>query len=227
MDDVQGFSSLVDHIYDAALDPTRWVIALDKTAAFVGWPAGALYSKDPISKTGRLFHVSGVTADYVQSYFEKYVRLDPFTTARFFFPVQQVVSCADVMTHNQYRETTFYKEWAKPQGWVDFVSASLEKSLTRYAECGIFRHARNGVTDEAARRKLGLIISHIRRAVTIADMLDVRALQEETIVATLDLLTVGVFLVDGKGRIAHANRVGRRLLDSRTALRRDGDRLSA
>src|SRR5262245_11361014 len=44
--------------------------------------------------------------------------------------------------------------------------------------------------------------------------------------AAFDLLTIRIILVDAKSRIVHANNVGRKLLDERSAIRRDGDYLS-
>ena len=41
-----------------------------------------------------------------------------------FFPVEQVFSTTDIMPHEEFRETIFsFKEWVRPQGWIDFVSA--------------------------------------------------------------------------------------------------------
>ena len=107
MDNVSQFSSVIGDIYDAALDSTSWPEALHKIAGFVGGPAAALYAKDTIRKTGIAFHVSGIEPSFTQSYFEKYVNLDPFTTARFFFPVGQVISTKDVMPHEEFFKTVF------------------------------------------------------------------------------------------------------------------------
>ena len=45
--------------------------------------------------------------------------------------------------------------------------------------------------------------------------------------ATLDLLTVGIALVDGAGRLVHANEAAQAMLDSKSAVRKDGDVLTA
>ena len=104
----------------------------------------------PFARLGMSFYVHGIEPEFVKSYFEKYITLDPFTTTRFFFAVERVISTKDIMTHDEFQATQFYKEWAQPQGWIDFISAALEKSSTAYAECGVFRHKRDGATDEAA-----------------------------------------------------------------------------
>ena len=174
MGEVEQVSELIGDIYDASLDPALWCPVLQQIGYFVGGPAAALFAKDMVHKTGNLFFAYGVKPEFTQSYFDKFVRLDPFTTSRFFFPVEQVISVKDIMPHEEFWQIVFFKEWAKPQGWIDFVSALLEKSYVTYAECGIFRHENDGVTDDEARRKMQLIIPHVRRAVSIGKVVDLK-----------------------------------------------------
>ncbi len=204
-DEATQVSSLIGGIYDAALDPDLWPRTLKSIGQFVGGPAAALYAKDTVRKTGNVFYVHGVEPEFVQSYFDKYVTLDPFTTTRFFFAVERVISTKDIMTHDEFWATQFYKEWARPQGWIDFISAALEKSSTTYAECGVFRHKRDGATDEAACRNMRLIIPHIRRAVLIGKVIEQHQVKADALADVLDGIAAALVLVDAAGRIVQAN----------------------
>jgi DNA-binding CsgD family transcriptional regulator len=226
-DEAAQVSHLIGEIYDAALDPELWPEALRHLGDFIGGPAAALYAKDTVRKTGNVFYVHGIEPGFMQSYFDKYVTLDPFTTARFFFDVEQVISTAAIMTHEEFFATRFFKEWAGPQGWIDFVSASLEKSATAYAECGVFRHRRDGATDADARRRMGLVISHIRRAVLIGDVVEQRKLEAAAFADVLDGIAAALVLVDGAGRIVHANAPALSLLREETVLRGTGGKFAA
>ena len=188
MDESEIVSRLIGFIYDAALDPGLWPSALQQIGEFVGGPAAALYSKDTVRKTGNVFYEFGVEPRFVQSYFDKYVKFDPFTTTRYFFPVEHVVSMKDIVPHEEYRQTTFFKEWAKPQGWSDFVSASLEKSTTTYAECGVFWHERDGVTTDEACSRMSLLIAHIRRAMLIGKVIETHKVEAAALADTLDAI---------------------------------------
>jgi DNA-binding CsgD family transcriptional regulator len=75
-------------------------------------------------------------------------------------------------------------------------------------------------------QRMSDIAPHVRRAVTITDLLEVRALQSEMLSQTFDLLTTGIVLTDAKARIVHANSVALKYLDQSDGIRRDGDRLS-
>jgi DNA-binding CsgD family transcriptional regulator len=64
------------------------------------------------------------------------------------------------------------------------------------------------------------------RALAISDALDLRTLASEPLAATLDALTVGVFLLDRQGRVVHMNRAAERQLNRRNALRIVNHRLA-
>src|SRR5262245_20468001 len=148
----EQLSQLIGDIYDAALDQAQWSAALRKTRAFVGGSSAALYSKNAVRKTGKMYFQEGdISFEFRQLYIDKYAGLDPFTTAHFFGEIEQPMAIADVMPYDEFRATRFYKEWVRPQGLVDNVTAALDKSSTSAVLFSIFRHERDGLVDDAAR----------------------------------------------------------------------------
>ena len=190
-----------------------WSPVLARAADFVGGSAAALFSKDPAANSGDVYYQAGIDPYYQQLYFEQYVGLDPSTIGHFFAEVEQPVAIADLMPYDEFLETRFYREWVRPQGLVDFVSAALEKSATSVAMFGVFRHERNGVVDDEARRRMRLILPHIRRAVLIGKLFKLKQAEAASFADILDSLSAGMFLVDGRGAIVHANSAGRDFLD--------------
>src|SRR5262249_45631498 len=165
MSEAERLSGLIGEIYDAALDPPLWPKVLAKSARFVEGFSAALVFKDATRKSGNLYYDTGdIEPHYKQLYFENYVRLDPSTTSHVLAEIGEPVATADIMPYDEFLETRFYKEWARPQQLVDFVTAVLEKSSTGAALFGVFRHERNGPADDEMRRRMRLIIPHIRRA---------------------------------------------------------------
>ncbi len=118
-------------------------------------------------------------------------------------------------------------EWARPQGFVDFISAVLDRTTISSAIFGVFRHERNGLVDERARRQMRLIAPHIRRAVLIGRMFEFKAGEVATFVDALDGLSTSMYLVDADGRLIHANAAGRVLLAEDDILGSAGGRLVA
>jgi DNA-binding CsgD family transcriptional regulator len=228
MDEAQQLSTLIGGIYDAALDPALWPLALRKAGNFVKGPSATLFSKDATSKTGVIYyHDGGIDPRYVDLYFEKYVKLDPSTTAHFFAEVEEPFATADVLAYDEFLETRFYKEWVKPQRLVDFIASVLDKSVTNVALFGVFRHERDGVADDAARRAMRLIVPHVRRAVLISRTIELKSAAADTFVTVLDGLNAGMFLVDTEGRIVHANMAGHTMLADGSFLRAVGGKLSS
>jgi DNA-binding CsgD family transcriptional regulator len=72
-----------------------------------------------------------------------------------------------------------------------------------------------------------LVIPHIRRAALISRVIDLKRAEAATLIDLLDGISAGMFLVNGSGRIVHANASGHAMLAQRSLLRADGGRLAA
>jgi DNA-binding CsgD family transcriptional regulator len=212
-------SALIGDVYDAALDPALWIDVLTKTADFVGGPAASLVSKDAASKTGEFAFQAGLDPKYVRLYFDKYIRLDPNTTGQVLAKIEEPVSVVDFLPYDEFVETRFYREWARPQGLVDAVSSVLERSTTSAVLVLVFRHARDGLVDNETRRRMRLVVPHIRRAALIGKVIDLKKAEAASLADSLDGISAGMFLVDATGRIVHANTAGHTLLDNANVLR--------
>jgi DNA-binding CsgD family transcriptional regulator len=225
MDETKRFSRVIGEIYDATLDPARWPAVLELTASFVGGCASALFMKDAARKTHNIVHTWGYDPVYSRMYLEKYVKLDPFTTGQFFFEVERPVTLADLMPHDDFRETRFYTEWVRPQHWIDALGVTLDKSVTTYAAHSVIRHERDGIADDVARRRMGLLAPHMRRAVLISKVIDLQKIEAAMLADTLDGLVTAMLLVEAGGRIVHANAAGYALLAEARILRSSNGKL--
>jgi PAS domain-containing protein len=205
MDQTEQLLELVGDIYDAALDSSLWSEVVSKAARFVGGSAAAIFSKSPIDGNGDVHYESGTDPHYRQLYFEKYVKLDPATAGHYFADIGDPIAVENIMPYREFMETRFYKEWARPQGIVDFVSAVLDKSVTSAALFCVFRYVRDGIVDDEARRRMRLIVPHIRRAVLVGRVIELRSAEAATFADTLDGLSAGMCLVDAAGQIVHTN----------------------
>ena len=171
--ETEQLMDLVGAIYDTVLDRTIWPDVLRKVSLFVDGAASAVFWEDAASDRGdAYFEDGGITAHYADLYFNKYVGLNPTTIPRLFANVEEPIATADLCPYGEFLQTRFYREWAEPQGLVDFISVTLEKAAAKAAMFGVFRHARHGVVDETARRRMRLLAPHIRRAVLISKVVD-------------------------------------------------------
>jgi DNA-binding CsgD family transcriptional regulator len=223
----ETLSEVIGAIYDATLDRSLWLDALRKSTEFVGGSAASLYSKNVAHKTGStVLHWNSKPAPRVIDYYNEYVKIDPVTSGQFQFDIGQAYSIEDCLPHSEFVETRIYQEWARPQGWVDHLGVTLEKSATSFSVFGIFRDDEQGLVDGEMRRRMQSIIPHIRRTVLIGNLLDLGSAEATAFVNTLDGLAAGVFLVDKNARIAFANASGQAILDEGEVLLRRNDALA-
>jgi DNA-binding CsgD family transcriptional regulator len=221
--DAESFSALVADIYDAALDPPSWRKVLKDICGFVqGGPSASLFWQDAVKRTGKTYYVWGGDPQYNQLYWDKYVGLNPFTAAAGHFAVGEIYSAVDILPLPQFLDSPFYKEWMTPQGWGDVLSTNLDKSATSRAVFSVARHARDGLVDDEMRRRMRLLVPHVRRSAMIGKLVNLSKVEAAVLADTLDGLQAGMFLVDAGGRLVHANLAGRAMLDQGNVLHANG-----
>jgi DNA-binding CsgD family transcriptional regulator/PAS domain-containing protein len=223
----EQISCLIGGVYDAALEPELWPSALGGLCRFVGGSMANIFWQDVVGKAAKKFFEWGNDPHYTQLYMEKYARLNPLFPAAYSFPVGDVFSQSEVMPFEELRETRIYKEWMKPQGYIDFIGCHLDKSATSCVPTTVIRHERDGMVDDEAMARMRLIVPHVRRAALIGNVINLRSCEAATLADALDGLAAGLFLVDEAGRIVHVNRSGRAMLEEGEILRTVGARLTA
>jgi len=222
--DCERLSSIISTIYDAALDHSLWESAIERVTRFVEGEGAGLFFKDVDAQHVFIPHSFGVQWPLPVHLFRQ---IYPAAAGLFRGEVEELISIRELMPFDQLMQTEFYEEWVRPRGFVDFVSAMLDKSATSAAIFGIFLHERHGPADSAVRHRLKLIVPHIRRAVLIARMFDLRLAESASLAETLDALSVCMFLVCDDRRIVHANAAGAALLEAGDVLRAAGGRVFA
>jgi DNA-binding CsgD family transcriptional regulator/PAS domain-containing protein len=227
MQEAEQILPLIGDIYDAALDPAAWMRALEKTGRFVGGRDVSLFVLDAARKTGNIRYQVGFDPHYGKLYFDKYVNFDPMNAAYLSLGVGEAYLYDSIVPRSELYETRFYQEWVKPQGWVDSVSVTLEKTGTSLACLNILYHESDGQADDAARQRLQVIAPHVRRAVMISSAMESKTTEAAAFADTLDGVSAGMFLVDANGQIVHANASGQAMLDERSVLRAGSGRLAA
>src|SRR3954453_4442265 len=186
-------SEIAGAIYDAALDPMSWRGVLERIMGFVGGQSIGLGGIDTVSKDLNVCYTFGCDPYYLQLQRDTYIKLDP-TAALIFSPPEQVVTITDLMPYEEYLDPRFYREWAQPQGWVDSANAVLDKSVTSFALLSVYRHAASGLVDELMRRRMRLVVPHVRRAVMIRKAIDLKTVKTAAFADTLDGLSAALFL---------------------------------
>ena len=216
--DDEMLTRLIGHIYDAALDAALWPWVLARIGEFVGGQAGGILSKDSVSKASTPHYHFGVDPHYVQIYSETHSKFDPVSTLPF-FDVEQIVSLPELVPYDEFCEGRFFNEWMRPQGLVDAANSVLEKSVLSCSFLTILRDEARGIVDDEMRWRMALVVPHVRRAVLIGQVIDLKQAEAATFADMLDGLSAGMFLIAADGRIVHANAAGHGMLSAGNCLR--------
>ena len=219
-------SQVVEDIYDAALDSARWKDTIATIAEYVGGQAGGLALKDCQGKNVNVFYDVGFDQECIEVYLETYSKFDPLAMAPL-FDIRQVASVPDLMPYDEYLKGRFYREWAKPQGWLDSANAIIDRAGASSTLLRIVTSKNTGLVDENMRGRMAQVVPHVRRATLVGKSIDLRQAEAAMLAETLDGLSAGVFLLDAKARVVHANDAARDILDEDDFLRSVGGRLVA
>jgi DNA-binding CsgD family transcriptional regulator len=216
MDEAGQLSSLIGDIYDAAADPSCWKRALEKTAGFIDAFAVSIVTQRRIEEPLQYDHFFGVDPCYQRIYEEKFSRRDPRNALNLFFKPGEVFSTFTVLPDRDMRDTQFYQEYIQPQRITDNLRCVFERNPISYL--GAFRCADNIRPAETTFQRMRLLVPHVKRAALIGAAVNGYKTKSATFIQMLDDLRTGVFLLDAKRRIVHANESARALLAQRILL---------
>jgi DNA-binding CsgD family transcriptional regulator/PAS domain-containing protein len=226
MGDDEKLTRLIAAIYDAALDCAMWPAVLAGIADFVDGRVGGLLTKDSNKKQIDVNWHAGVDTHYMRLYATTYSRLGPLATSPS-AEVGQIVGIPELVPYDEFLDSRFYREWAGPQRWVDVAVAVLEKSVDGGTYLVMSRDETSGMVDRTMRRRMALLVPHVRRAARIGKAIEIKHAQAATFADILDGLSAALFLVDAGGRIVYANSAADDMLGRGDLLRSVGGRLVA
>ena len=206
----RALSSLIASIYDCALDPSRWEHALNDIRQALDSHAAVLHLNDLRADRVLIHKHTGME----QCWLEQHARHIPEMHA--LLPRRPSLDEPHVLSRHVdgdlIENSPFVREWLKPQGLIDIMQLFLLHTPERFSGLGIAWHERHGVVTDDELELASLLLPHVRRAVTISNVLEVRTVKSTRMAATLDALRCAVVLTDEHGAILFANRSASNLL---------------
>lgn len=225
----RALSDVIGSIYDCTLDPSCWERTLTAITQVMSGESAILSLNDLrqdrllIDKNvgwgqfgieERQKHIPEIHAR-LNEWFAKAPSLDePFVASR--------------ELPSKYLESAPYVQHClKPLGIVDVMHLFLMYTPLHFSELVVARHERHGPITDREIEIGGLLLPHLRRAVAISNVLDVRAIERARMAEALDGLRCGVILTNSVGNILHANRSAEEMLRTGAVVQARGGILSA
>jgi DNA-binding CsgD family transcriptional regulator/PAS domain-containing protein len=224
---IETISALIGSIYDCALDPDLWDTTLISIQEMLRAHNASLNTIDLVNGRTTLIRTVGIDPYWLErlplhgAEIASWERL-PIASE---LPPDEPQVFSRHLPADIREQSVALREWAGPQGLVDSMGLTLIKSPTRYAHLGLGRHRNHGLYTEREVVLGRVLVPHIRRAVTIGDLIDMKAVETQRANQVLDALSAGVVLTDAEGKILHTNATAEAMMRAGTPIRGVGGTL--
>lgn len=214
--DAEWLSGVIASIYDCVLEPAGWERAIGAIADHFSF-ANAVLGILPLRSFAHELRVHYrfddewlAVAD--ATYIEDTVSLWGGQARIQAYPLDEPVIASDVTPIREWSRFRYWREILEPRQMIDAAVTPLAREPDLIGYFGLNRHADAGPIRREELDGLRLIMPHMRRAVTISKLFDLKAVEAKTFGAVLDGMACAVLLVDQNLRIVHANSAAEALL---------------
>ena len=202
----ERFSMLVERIYEAGLDPSRWKAFVEEFALTFDRAYVVLHGLDLM--TGTTLGLVGATyePESMKTYGEYYATKNLWAVQPAYGKVGPALTSEALLPREVLTRSEFYNEWLKPQ---DDIGTGGGVTLFREGERMLRLSANIRIRDAAATQLrliavLDRLAPHMRQAIQLTRRLWGATSPEEFHLA-FGRLTAATLLVDRAGRVTHLN----------------------
>lgn len=229
-DGLQRCSELIGAIYDCVIDPPRWPDVIGAIAREYSFANGMLSLHAFPSGVLLLMTGAGISAEWMERLagygpdaFETWGGAERISRMALDEPV--------VQSHQSQRSSwvgnRFHEEFAVPHGLFDAVAIPCVRDTTMVGSLTFGRAIAAGEVGEAELAPLRVIAPHVRRAIVISKLFDLKSVAAATFESAVDALAAGVILVDAEMRCLHVNPMARNVTGAGGALAIAGGKVAA
>jgi DNA-binding CsgD family transcriptional regulator len=200
-------SQVIGKIYDCALDPSLWAQALSDIRQFLNAQTCALALLDTQRMEMKFQYRVGSEPEWIVRQVEHYPEINEFVDHHLDngLSIDEPLVVSRLMSPAQMTASPYWSTHVRRQGLIDIAQINILRSPTRLAMLAIGRHERQGEYLDRDIDLIRLLIPHVRRAVTISNVLDMQTIEKTRVTEALDALNLGVILADEDGHVLHAN----------------------
>jgi DNA-binding CsgD family transcriptional regulator/PAS domain-containing protein len=215
--DAQVLSRILEVLYEAPLDTSRWEEFLRLTAAAVRGEAAALLMHDSSNFESRMSAEWGFHPDVSKHYAAHYGAIDVWRVAVTTSPDWLGTSEQFVPSASLAR-TEFYNDLLSPYEIPHGMFAMVERGRGRVANLSICRSAKGGPFNEQDLEILKFLKPHIQRAYRLHSEFARTHFRTAGLVSTLDAISTGVILLGPTMRVITMNQTAERIVSENDGL---------
>ena len=210
---IADYDTVVSDIYDAALSPAHWEVALTNLVSRFGrdrWDIAMLMWERLSPPAGRFVGSSGVHAVARQGYVHGFAGNNEWSVRGHSMPVGTVVHSDRLVNRSEFREGRFFNDYLTNFELEVGVLALLDRHGVDHL-CLCLPGPDNGPPDllEEATR---MLLPHIQRAVRIARRIGEAELSASSARTALDAAPSAILMCDASLRLTYVNPQGEALI---------------
>jgi hypothetical protein len=228
----QRLSEIIGWVYDCVIDPRRWPATMESICGELGFYSSVILLVD-LRNGDQKYLAEWNTTPFYQEMMRG-AAFTPDVAEIFERSRSQRRSIDEPMVLSRlgldrevYRQSPMYKEWAKPQGLCDGLNVTVLDDPPHLATLAVTKREVDGDFSDGEIDFMRLLAPHIRRAVTISGLIDMKAIEAEMLSSTLNSLSVGVVLTNATAEIVHANGAAHEMISKKSPIRQQHGRLAA
>ncbi len=228
MTSTKELSSLLETLYAAPLEPQKWQSFLDQLSTMTDISSGYLVASHP-TEGNRILAGGGLNFDpeIFHLYNEHYGANDPYRAPLIAKQKVGLIPGEELVDHATLVKSELYNEVLSRFDLEYMNMLSCYCSDVHADVLSLWRSPKHGPMDPASSHLLVTLLPHVQTALRLRTKVidcNVSNLFSET---ALDAMSIAAFLVTGKGRVRHMNRLAATYLESRDGLLLQGGRVTA
>ena len=210
---------LIGKIYDCVIAPEHWTDVLNEIRMEFGFATAVLsaYSLTNVrigvnaaSGTDPVPTMAQTSREYVADIVEIWGGIERIRQ----YPLGEPIIRSQAVPEEMILRNRYHQEWALPKGLFDAVGVALVREKTMIGNATFSQHVSDGAIVDTQVSGLRVLAPHIRRAVIISNLFDMKTVEAATFSATVEALTVGVVLTDEDSKIVHTNAAATAMLEA-------------
>ncbi len=199
--------AIVEGIYEAALDDSKWVDCLAKFGDLTGSPESTAIWIE--SGGDVLLEITTTDQEIMRPYEEYYATTFPDSFWSGSLRIGRIERLEDFWERGGYETSEYYNDYALPYDMPVSVTAVVDRArygTLRLCQC---RTGGEGEFPNVTRQLVPCFLPHFRLAFAIRDRLTGLQQNASAKAEALDRLPVGVLFLDHAGRVRETNRAAR------------------
>ena len=212
---IEGFSQIVQMIYDGPFERIPWQSALMHLRTLVAARFVTVILRPFLLDQPNLIITSTLTGiEVITSKHKKHYVIDPFID----LPRDRIVTVGEFFGEGIWEQSDYYRLRVEPFGIRHFMGADIRTNDGAECRLRVARVQGEPPFSESDKALLEMVLPHLKRAVHIHSLLD-RVQSERTFYANaVERMLIGTIILDEKGMIMKISAATQKIIDQRDGI---------